>query len=274
MIKLIINTIFNEKKYVNNKYKNEIILTVEISDKNIGEDIYFLDNRIFINEKENISFQHDNLKELNKSNTKIFIDDEIYEFTKSFKPKKEGNYIIKIILNFQMKDCSYMFYDCESIKTIDLSSFDGREVIDMSYMFSYCSNLKDLKFGSIDTSNVTNMSYMFCHCKELETLNLLSLRTDKVTAMEEMFCGCINLKTILFKFKTGNLINMNEMFSFCENLEDLDLSSFNLTKINKMNDVFSCCSNLKTIKVNHLSYSKFKDRNEEIEDKLIIILKM
>ena len=35
-----------------------------------------------------------------------------------------------------------MFYDCKSLKSIDLSSFNTNNVTDMSYMFSGCESLK------------------------------------------------------------------------------------------------------------------------------------
>ena len=37
---------------------------------------------------------------------------------------------------------SHMFFNCSSLNSINLSSFNTSNVIDMSYMFYYCSSLK------------------------------------------------------------------------------------------------------------------------------------
>lgn len=64
----------------------------------------------------------------------------------------------KIIAN---EDCSWMFYDCKSLKELDLSSFDTSSVTDMRGMFNGCKNLKEIDVSGWDTSNVKNMSFMF-----------------------------------------------------------------------------------------------------------------
>ena len=66
------------------------------------EPIFFLDNTKF----------HDNLKELNKSNTELFINNIKYEYSKYFIANKSGIYTIKLKFNIKMKDCSCLFYDC------------------------------------------------------------------------------------------------------------------------------------------------------------------
>ena len=52
---------------------------------------------------------HNNIKELNKANTKLFINEKKYEFQKYFVPSKVGIYTIRLNFNNLMKDCSYIF---------------------------------------------------------------------------------------------------------------------------------------------------------------------
>ena len=73
---------FNENNY---KEKNEIIITTKISKNDIGKKIYFLDNTNYIDDITGKKFFHNNLSELNPSNTDLFIDDKQYNYQKYFK---------------------------------------------------------------------------------------------------------------------------------------------------------------------------------------------
>ena len=84
---------------------NQIILKLEIDKSDINQPIYFLDN--YINEDKKLD--HNNIKELNKANTKLFINEKKYEFQKYFVPSKVGIYTIRLNFNNLMKDCSYIF---------------------------------------------------------------------------------------------------------------------------------------------------------------------
>ena len=97
------NNIQNKFIYINNIYNkinsNEIKLTVKIEKKDINKKIYFLDNTdgtdIEVEFKENknseIGFDpikeehhHDFLKELNESNTELYINNKKYKYEKYF----------------------------------------------------------------------------------------------------------------------------------------------------------------------------------------------
>ena len=117
------------------------------------------------------------MKELNKSNTKLFINEKEYEYKKYFVPSKVGKYTIRLNFNILMKDCSYMFNNCNSITSIDLSSFNTKEVVDMQYMFSGCTNLIYINLTSFNTSKVKLMSNMFSYCSSLDSIDLSSFDT-------------------------------------------------------------------------------------------------
>jgi len=212
-LSLEINELGNNKNII-----NEINITIEISKGDIKKNIYFLDNTDYIDEETKIKHFHDNLKELNKLNTELFINDKKYEFQKYFIPEKEGVYLIKIKFNILIKNCSYMFNECQNITNIDFSSFETSNVIDMSYMFAYCYKLKNINLFSFKTENVTDMSYMFAYCHNLSSLDLSFFNTKNVTNMNSMFAYCYILKDLNFSsFNTAKVINMSYMFSNCEN---------------------------------------------------------
>ena len=234
------------KNEIVNKYKNKIRISVYVDKENINKEIYFLDNYEYEN-NEGIKHYHDNLKELNKSNTDLYINKyhNKLDFKKYFIPKKEGIYTILLEFNVNLTDCSYMFAGCENIIKIKFDSFDTKYVTNMKYMFYDCNSMKKIKLSSFDTKNVANMSNMFSGCNQLNSLDLISFNTINVTNMSDMFSFCNNLYSINLSFlNTTNVTNMADMFSYCNNLIELDLSSFDTKNVNNMSDMFKYCENL------------------------------
>ena len=110
-------------------------------------------------------------------------------------------------------DMSSMFYGCNALTTLDLSSLDTSKVTSMSYMFSGCNALTTLALSDFGTNNATTMSNMFNSCRKLTTLDLSSFDTSNVTNMSGMFYGCSALTTLiinnpkLFELKATNCFN-------------------------------------------------------------------
>gem|GEM_PF-1940302 len=143
-----------------------------------------------------------------------------------------------------------MFANCESIESLDLSSFKTAKVTNMYFMFAHCKALKSLDLSSFNTAKVTNMREMFYNCKAIKSLDLSSFNTSEVTNMREMFYNCKALKSLdLSSFNTSEVTNTSEMFYGCESLESLDLGSFNTAKVTNMSGMFRNCYALKTILV-------------------------
>ena len=233
-------------------FKNEIVLTLNVNEDEVENQIYFIDN----------SNNHNNLKELNELNTEIFINEEKNEFKKNFCPKIKGIYTIKIKFYCFLKDCCYMFYNCKNITNIDLSSFYTKNVTNMIYMFFGCIfNIIDL--SSFDTKNVTNMSYMFGNCTNLENANLSSFDSSNATNISYMFYNCKKLKNIdLSSFNTKNMANMYGILFGCINLTKINLFVFSPRDSFLMEGMFKDCSNLVDINVNSISFiSIFEEIN-------------
>lgn len=66
----------------------------------------------------------------------------------------------------------YMFDNCSSLTTLDLSGWDTSNVKYMESMFKNCSSLTTLDLSNWNTSTVTNMSFMFDYCYKLSNLTL------------------------------------------------------------------------------------------------------
>jgi surface protein len=94
------------------------------------------------------------------------------------------------------------------------------EVTNMSYMFFECSSLTSLDLSSFNTSKITDMYGMFYECSSLTSLDLSSFNTSKVTDMGAMFCFCDYLRTIYVGdgWSTAAVTNSEDMFYYCNSL--------------------------------------------------------
>ena len=131
-------------------------------------------------------------------------------------------------------NCSGMFKDCKSLKTIPL--LNTITVTDMSYMF-YGSSVA--KIPNIDTSKVTNMSYMFANCTELE--NSPYLNTYNTTNLSHIFEGCTKLKSIP-NMNTSKVEDMSYMVASCTNLKSFP--RLDVSKVRNLAYMFKDCTSL------------------------------
>ncbi len=92
-------------------------------------------------------------------------------------------------------DMTNMFYYCNNLTQVDVSSFNTSKVLDMTGMFRYCSKITELDLSSFDTKKTSKMSYMFSSCSALRTIyaDPLLWNTASVTQGSSMFSGCNNL---------------------------------------------------------------------------------
>ncbi len=143
---------------------------------------------------------------------------------------------------------SYMFYNCNKLTSLDLSSFDTSSVTNMSGMFFNCDKLINLDLNNFDTCNVTDMSAMFAGCQNLTSLNLSNFNTSNVSNMPNMFYCCNKLTNLdVSNFDTSNVTDMSVMFLGCHDLISLDVSNFDTSNVTDMRDIFEGCDNLTKI---------------------------
>ena len=97
----------------------------------------------------------------------------------------------------------------------------------------------------------TTTCYWFFEMENLQYIQgMRYLNTSQVTDMSWMFSYCHQLNVIdVAGFNTAKVTNMRGMFSACWNLQGLDLSSFNTSKVTDMTDMFFSCGSLQTIYV-------------------------
>ncbi len=153
-----------------------------------------------------------------------------------------------------------MFFGCDVLTTLNISNFDTSKVTSMVFMFADSKSLTSLNLSNFDTSNVTSMSNMFYGCESLTSLNVSSFNTNNVTDMLQIFANCDSLTTInISNFNTSNVINMRNMFYGCENLSTLDLSNFNTGNVTNMYGMFLFCESLTTLNLISFDTSNVTD---------------
>ena len=137
--------------------------------------------------------------------------------------------------NARPTSCEHWFFYCSNLTTIEgIEYFNTENVTNMRYMFDDCKSLKSLDLTNFNTENVTDMYSMFASCTSLESLDLTNFNTAKVTNMESMFQSCYALKTIYAsdKFVTDQVTESTCMFSDCLNLKDYTSSKEDHTYAN------------------------------------------
>ena len=168
----------------------------------------------------------------------------------------ESVFFSKDIDYSKIKNASYMFNNCQYLKSVNLFNFNANNVDNMACMFNTCPSLKNVIFGNFNTSNVKDMSYMFSGNKSLESLDLTSFNTSNVRMTAGMFSGCEKLVSIdLTSFNTSNVNNMIDMFNGNKSLESLDLTSFNTSNVRMTAGMFSGCEKLVSIKVSRNNWN-------------------
>ncbi|MBR4580867.1 MAG: BspA family leucine-rich repeat surface protein [Lachnospiraceae bacterium] len=116
----------------------------------------------------------------------------------------------------------------------------------MKQMFQGCTALQTVKFSGFDAPNAWNFSYMFDGCTSLQSIDfgnvggdgeLHTKTTGHNTDFNNTFNNCKALTEIkgIEKFDTSNAENMTNMFYNCLALEELDLSSFDISGITNDN---------------------------------------
>lgn len=144
----------------------------------------------------------------------------------------------------------YMFADCQHLTTIEvIANWDVSKVTNMSSMFNDCSSLTELDLSGWKTDSLTNMSMMFSGCESLtEIKGITNLNTSQVTSGLDVFrsTGLKNLD--LSGWNVEKLTYMGSMFSYCENLETLNLENWKTTSLTSMQGAFFSSEKLTEIK--------------------------
>lgn len=140
-------------------------------------------------------------------------------------------------------------YDLTEIKGIEGISTPKNK--SMYAMFYLCQSIKSLDLSSWDFSQVTTMYDTFYLMESLETLTLPSdPDMSKVTNMDSLFFGCTSLKeldlSVADKIKPSTAYSM---FARNESLTKLDISTLDISDCKYFKDYFHDCNSLEEITI-------------------------
>jgi len=89
-----------------------------------------------------------------------------------------------------------MFGQCESLASLDVSSFDTSNVKSMDYMFNACSHLTSIDVSSFNTSKVNFIRGMFSECVRLTSLDLSNIDISSASNKIAILGSCYSLKEL------------------------------------------------------------------------------
>ena len=159
----------------------------------------------------------------------------------------KNSYVKKVVFdasfaNARPTSCNEWFFSCSNLTTIEgIEYLNTAKVTNMNYMFDNCESLKSLDLTKFNTENVTSMKFMFEACTTLTSLDVSNFNTAKVTDINYMFSNCSALTTIYASdnFVTDQVTYGNNMFNGCEKLNGYDGSKTDHTYANYITGYFS-----------------------------------
>lgn len=134
---------------------------------------------------------------------------------------------------------------------IKFSAYNG--ITDLSNAFYGGSYLLAIK---ANIHGVQNIEYMFTLCTSLTTVTLLN---NAAVLMNNIFSSCTNLTNInISDWDTSKVTDMTRMFVKCTKLTSLDLSSFDTSNVTNMCQMFSECA-MESLNISTWDTSKVTD---------------
>ena len=159
-----------------------------------------------------------------------------------------------------------MFNGCNTISTLPIENWPFNKVINLKNFLSYTEKLQSLDVTSWDVSNVQDMAEMFrgSGITSIEFTNGTdSWNVSNVTDTQGMFSDCQGLMFLdLSTWNSGTsttqyITDMSYMFNECKNLTEINFGEdWNTSSVTTVERMFSGCTDLYGLDV-----SKFNTHN-------------
>ena len=153
-----------------------------------------------------------------------------------------------------------------------LDNTDGEYWNGMVYEEHHHDNLKELNELNVELY-INNIKYKYkkyFNPKNEGNYEIKLKFNNNITDCSYMFCNCNNITNLnLSSFDTKNVTNMSGMFYYCNKITNLNLSSFDTKNVTNMSDMFWNCNKLILMKIkknmNKILISKL-NKNVNIEE--------
>ena len=101
-------------------------------------------------------------------------------------------------LNFsKFRKANFMFGNCKYLNFLDMDNDTEIKLNEMVGMFFDCQSIRDLNLSMINTKNVRSFNSLFYNCKNLRNIivNPSIFETSNVNNYDKMYYNCLSLKT-------------------------------------------------------------------------------
>ena len=198
----------------NNNNLNQISIKIKINETDVNKEIYFLRKDESKNTNNSI-YNNDNLNKLNDSNVETYINGQRQDyFNRFFKPDRPGEYDIKLKLNIDFNDYSYMCAGCENNIEISFFSNNPPNITKIKYILANCKNLKKINFLPFDKNDLKNMNDMPSEYESLERLCEYYEKTETTDEDESFYSKSLIVSTINDD-KQSNRNNKSSNYDSC-----------------------------------------------------------
>lgn len=141
-----------------------------------------------------------------------------------------------------------LFYNCLSLKQINMRNLDFGSIVSMYQWFTSCRNLQEIIFpGIADCSNLLTLYNCFAdtNMREIDLSFIQCLNKNKFLDFEETFWSAKAKKIILPKCNISSMVNC---FNNCENLKEIIAPiTLNVIEEDDLFEIFFKCKKLKKI---------------------------
>ena len=155
--------------------------------------------------------------------------------------------------NLDLSQCTQMvdlFFCCEKLKKVDVSSWDTSHIEGAHAVFYQCGELTELDVSKWDTSSMTDISGLFNGASKVKKLDVSGFNTSKVIRYGSVFRDTSSLTELdVSKWDTSAGLEFGGMFRGCSGLTELDITGWTVPKGYAYGNMFRDCTNLKTILV-------------------------
>lgn len=158
-----------------------------------------------------------------------------------------------------VEDLSYMFMNATALTSLNLSGWDVRNNTTLYKIFHGCTGITHIDVSGWKNDKILTMDNLFQGLPHLNSINLAGFTTNNVETMVGMFASTPVSNLDLSSFNTSKVKNMRSMFMNNSLMTDLDLSSFNTSLVTNMNGMFSTMIRLKNLNISSFNTSEVED---------------
>lgn len=159
-----------------------------------------------------------------------------------------------IVTNRFLRGIGNVFYNCDTLVTINMENFDFSEIITMGWWFYGCQNLSEIIFPK--HTNLPHLeSLSTCFAKtNLSIIDLSFMECKERLNFDDAFFQAKTKKIVLPKCKVNNF---EGAFFECTNLEEIVAPvDIDLSQNDVFFETFSRCSTIKLIDFSNGNFDK------------------